>query len=113
MRRTLLAGGALCVALTLGLVRLFGASAFTPGNVVVYRVGDGIAALGSTATAVFLDDVATFHYFPPIYYYLGRAQEGLHSANAADSYKQFLAIKANGDGDPLVADARRRIAAAR
>ncbi len=61
------------------------------------------------ATAVFLDDVPTFHYFPLIYYYLGRAQEGLHSANAAESYKQFLAIKTKGDGDPLVADARRRL----
>jgi serine/threonine protein kinase/tetratricopeptide (TPR) repeat protein len=63
------------------------------------------------ATAVFLDDVATFHYFPPVYYYLGRAQEGMHSPSATDSYKQFLAIKANGDGDPLVADARRRTGA--
>ena len=34
---------------------LFGAS-FTPGNLVVYRVGDGVAALGSNATAVFLDE---------------------------------------------------------
>jgi tetratricopeptide (TPR) repeat protein/tRNA A-37 threonylcarbamoyl transferase component Bud32 len=61
------------------------------------------------ATAVFLDDVPTFHYFPPVYYYLGRAQEGLGSANAADSYKQFLAIKAKSSGDPLVADARKRV----
>ena len=44
------------------------------------------------ATALFLDDVPTFHYFLPVLYYLGRAQEGLHSANATDSYKQFLAI---------------------
>jgi tetratricopeptide (TPR) repeat protein len=61
------------------------------------------------ATAVFLDDVPTFHYFPPVYYYAGRAQEGLRSPNAADSYKQFLAIKTKADGDPLVADARRRV----
>lgn len=32
------------------------AAGFTPGNIVVYRVGDGAAALGSTATAVFLDE---------------------------------------------------------
>ncbi|HEY8131520.1 MAG TPA: protein kinase [Thermoanaerobaculia bacterium] len=63
------------------------------------------------ATAVFLDDVPTFHYFPPVYYYLGRAQEGLGSKSAVDSYKQFLAMKTKGDGDPLVADARRRVAA--
>jgi tetratricopeptide (TPR) repeat protein/predicted Ser/Thr protein kinase len=61
------------------------------------------------ATAIFLDDVPTFHYFPPVYYYLGRAQQGLGSPSAADSYKQFLAIKTKGDGDPLVADARRRV----
>ena len=61
------------------------------------------------ATAVFLDDVPSFHFFPPVYYYLGRAQEGLGSASAVNSYKQFVAIKTKGDGDPLVADARRRI----
>jgi hypothetical protein len=32
------------------------AANFTAGNIVVYRVGDGTAALGSTATAVFLDE---------------------------------------------------------
>src|SRR5438132_4900869 len=32
------------------------AGAFTPGNIVIYRVGDGVAALGSTGTAVFLDE---------------------------------------------------------
>src|SRR4051794_1497723 len=32
------------------------AAAFTPGNVVVYRVGDGVAALGANATAVFVDE---------------------------------------------------------
>jgi eukaryotic-like serine/threonine-protein kinase len=65
------------------------------------------------ATALFLDDIPSFHDFPPVYYFLGRAQEGLGSAGAAESYKQFLAIKAKGDGDPLVADARRRITTAK
>lgn len=32
------------------------AAAFTRGNVVIYRVGDGTAVLGSAATAVFLDE---------------------------------------------------------
>jgi DNA/RNA endonuclease G (NUC1) len=32
------------------------AAGFTAGNIVVYRVGDGVAALGSAATAVFLDE---------------------------------------------------------
>jgi eukaryotic-like serine/threonine-protein kinase len=61
------------------------------------------------ATAVFLDDEPSYRGFPAVLYFLGRAQEGLHNAAAADSYKAFLAIKAKGDGDPLVADARERL----
>src|SRR3954470_8582522 len=32
------------------------AAAFTPGNIVVYRIGDGSAALSNLATPVFLDE---------------------------------------------------------
>lgn len=35
------------------------AAAFSPGNLVVARVGDGSAGLGSTATALFLDEYTT------------------------------------------------------
>ena len=63
------------------------------------------------ATSVFLEDLPTYHYYPPVFYYFGRAQEGLKSAGAADSYKSFLAIKEKSEADPLVADARRRLAA--
>src|ERR1043166_1195149 len=35
------------------------AAAFTPGNLVIYRVGDGSAGLTSNATAVFLDEYTT------------------------------------------------------
>jgi len=61
------------------------------------------------ATAAFLDEVPTYRLVPPVYYYLGRAQEGLKSPAAADSYKTFLAIKEKSGEDPLVVDARRRI----
>ena len=61
------------------------------------------------ATALFLDEVPTYHLFPPVYYYLGRAQEGLKSPAAAESYKTFLGLKQNADRDPLAVDARRRI----
>jgi tetratricopeptide (TPR) repeat protein len=61
------------------------------------------------ATAIFLDDVPSYHYLPEVYYYLGLAQEGVGSPAAAESYKTYLAIKENGGGDPLVADARRRL----
>ena len=62
------------------------------------------------ATSVFLDDVPSYHVLPAVYYYQGRAREGLNStAGAAESYKTFLAIKEKGAGDPLVADAQRRL----
>ena len=61
------------------------------------------------ATSVFLDDVPSYHWLPPVYYYQGRAREGLHSPGAAESYKTFLSIKEKGAGDPLVADAQRRL----
>jgi len=61
------------------------------------------------AASVFLDDVPSYHYLPPVHYYLGRALEGLGSPAAAEPYRTFLEIKANADGDPLVADARRRL----
>ena len=62
------------------------------------------------ATAAFLDEVPTYRLLPPVYYYLGRAQEGLGSPAAAESYRTFLGFKEKGDaGNPLVADARRRL----
>jgi tetratricopeptide (TPR) repeat protein/predicted Ser/Thr protein kinase len=62
------------------------------------------------ATSVFLDDIPSYHLLPAVYYYQGRAREGLNSPGAAESYKTFLAIKEKGAGDPLVADAQRRLA---
>jgi serine/threonine protein kinase/tetratricopeptide (TPR) repeat protein len=60
------------------------------------------------ATALFLDESPTYYVFPSVYYYLGRAQEGLKSSAATDSYKAFIEIKGGGQ-DPLLADARRRL----
>jgi tetratricopeptide (TPR) repeat protein len=62
-------------------------------------------------TSIFLDDVPSYHFLPPVYYYLGRAQEGMKSSGAADSYKTFLAIKEKSTADPLIADARKHLAA--
>lgn len=60
------------------------------------------------ASAVFLDDVPTFRLIPPLYYYLGRAQEGLKSPAAADSYRTLIKMQPNGAGE-LLNDARRRV----
>jgi eukaryotic-like serine/threonine-protein kinase len=62
------------------------------------------------AAAVYLDEVPTFHVFPPVYYYLGRSREGLKSPGAADAFKTFLGFQ-TGEGGSLAADARRRLAA--
>jgi len=62
------------------------------------------------AAAIFLDDVPSYHLYAPVLYYQGLAHEGLKSADAAQYFKQFLAIKAKGAGDPMIADARRRFA---
>ena len=64
------------------------------------------------AASVFLNDLPSFRYLPPLYFYLGRTQEGFSNKNASDSYNQFLKIKEKDDGsDPLVKEARRRLAA--
>lgn len=61
--------------------------------------------------SVFFNDVPSIHYLPLIHYYLGRAQEGLGSSAAKESYQKFLEIKANSDeGNPLVEDCLRRLA---
>jgi tetratricopeptide (TPR) repeat protein/tRNA A-37 threonylcarbamoyl transferase component Bud32 len=65
------------------------------------------------ATAVFLDDVPSYHYLPEVFYWLGLAQEGVGSSAAAESFRTFLAIKNKGAGGPLVADARSRLASSR
>jgi tetratricopeptide (TPR) repeat protein len=62
------------------------------------------------ATALFLDDIPSYRYFPPVFYFLGRVQEGLKSPASSDSYKNFLSLKEKADHDPFVADARRRLA---
>ena len=62
------------------------------------------------ATSVFFDDVPTSRYLPLIYYYLGRAQEGMKSPSVKESYLKFLDMKEKGDeGDLMVLDARRRL----
>lgn len=62
------------------------------------------------ASALYLDEAPTFRVFPPVYYYLGRVQDGLKSPTAAgESYKMFLTLQEKGTGS-LLSDARRRVA---
>jgi len=61
------------------------------------------------ATSVHFNDLPTYRYLPPVYYYLGRAQEGLKSPAAKGSFETFLLIKEKGEADWMVEDARRRL----
>jgi tetratricopeptide (TPR) repeat protein len=59
------------------------------------------------ATALFIDEVPTYRYFPETHYWLAKAQEGLKSPAASDSYRTFLAIKEKAEApDPLIAAAK-------
>ena len=58
--------------------------------------------------SLFLDEVPTYGYFPDVYYYQGRAREGMKSQDFAASYKKYLDIRGAAGEDPLLAEVRRR-----
>ncbi|MBV8847345.1 MAG: protein kinase [Bryobacterales bacterium] len=60
------------------------------------------------AMELFMDDVPTYGYLPPVYYYIGRVREGLKSPGFADSYKAYLQIRGKAGEDPLLNEVRRR-----
>jgi tetratricopeptide (TPR) repeat protein/predicted Ser/Thr protein kinase len=61
------------------------------------------------ALELFMDNVPTFGYFPPVYYYQGRVREGLKSAGFAESYRNYLSIRGKAAEDPLLPEIRRRL----
>jgi len=63
------------------------------------------------ALALFLDELATYSYLPPVYYYQGRVREELKTERFADSYRQYLDIRGKSTEDPLVPEVRRRAGA--
>ena len=60
------------------------------------------------ALALFFDQDPSFSFLPPVYYYQGRAREGLKTQGYADSYRAYLNIRGKSSEDSLVTDARRR-----
>ncbi|HEX6503470.1 MAG TPA: protein kinase [Terriglobales bacterium] len=63
---------------------------------------------GETADLMFAD-TATLRYLPPLYYWLGRAQQGVGmKAAARESYRQFLKLREAADPeDVIVVDAKK------
>jgi tetratricopeptide (TPR) repeat protein len=61
------------------------------------------------AMELFMDDVPTYSYFPPVYYYQGRAREELKSPAFAESYRNYLNIRGKAGEDPLLPEIRRRL----
>jgi tetratricopeptide (TPR) repeat protein/predicted Ser/Thr protein kinase len=61
------------------------------------------------AIELFMDNVPTYAYFPSVYYYQGRAREGMKSEGFAEFYKTYLSIRGKSTEDTLVPEIRHRI----
>ena len=92
---------------------------FTLGRVYIEagRYAEGLAEMEACASrrgeaaAVFLNDVPTLRYMVPVSYWMARAQDGLGQADSAvKGYTAYLELRGKVTGDPLAADARKRLA---
>ena len=61
------------------------------------------------ALSLFVDEEPTYGYLPSVYYYQGRAREGLQTEGFAESYRTYLNIRGKAGEDPLLAEVRRRV----
>jgi tetratricopeptide (TPR) repeat protein len=61
------------------------------------------------AMELFTDDMPTYTYVAPVYYYQGRVREGLKSPGFADSYRTYLSIRGKAGEDPLLTEIHRRL----
>ena len=65
------------------------------------------------ATALYFDDVPSYRYMAPVFYWLARAQQGLGNIETArENYQTYVDLRGDADvADRLIDDARRRLAA--
>ena len=61
------------------------------------------------ALSLFMDEVPTYGYLPPVYYYQGRVREGLKSPGFADSYRTYVSIRGQAGEDPLLPEIRKKV----
>ena len=62
------------------------------------------------ALSLLVDEEPTYGHFPIVYYYQGLVREGLKNADFADSYREYLSIRAKSNEDPLLPEVKRRAA---
>jgi tetratricopeptide (TPR) repeat protein len=55
------------------------------------------------------DYVSTYSFLPEVYYYQGRAEEGLNSAGFRDAFRTYLSIREKAGEDPLLPEIRKRL----
>jgi len=56
-----------------------------------------------------MNNVPSYGDFPPLYYYRGRAREGMNSPGFRDSYSTYLGIRGKAGDDPLLPEIRKRL----
>ena len=61
------------------------------------------------ALEILFNSVPTYGYLPPVYYYQGRAREGMNSPGFRDSYRTYLSIREKAGEDGLLPEIRRRL----
>ena len=67
-------------------------------DLCIKRRGETFSALGG------------FGDLPWVYYYQGRAREGLKTEGFVESYRRYLEIRGTSTEDPLLPEVRRRSA---
>jgi tetratricopeptide (TPR) repeat protein len=60
------------------------------------------------ALSLLVDEEPTYGHFPMVYYYQGRARDGLKNAAAAASYGEYFKIRGKSTEDPLLSEVRKR-----
>ncbi|HTR52071.1 MAG TPA: serine/threonine-protein kinase [Kofleriaceae bacterium] len=86
---------------------------FARAAIEAHRYGDALNELDGciahrSEAAFGIDDVPTYRNIPLLYYYRAKAQDGINSLDAKQSYAEFLAMMHDPDPDDVyVADARK------
>ncbi len=61
------------------------------------------------ALEILFNSVPTYSYLAPVYYYQGRAREGMNSPNFRDSYQTYLNLRDKAHEDPLLSEIHARL----